>query len=72
MKTTTILLAILLSVSTIACTKVNLKPNISCPDPVIKPVSITDDKSILEALNLVTEAYIARTDQVECFKRALK
>lgn len=72
MKTITIPLMILLSVITIACTKGYVKPNISCPDPVLKPVIITDDKSILEALNQITEAYLAQKSQVDCYKRAVK
>lgn len=72
MKNITRLLIILLIGSTLACTKVNLRPDIACPDPVIKPISITDDKSILEALNLVTEAYLAEKAQVDCFKKSLK
>ena len=56
----------------IACTKSYVKPDISCPDPVLRQVSITDDKSILEALNLITEAYLAEKLQVDCYKKTLK
>ena len=72
MKIIIIPLLILLSVTTIACTKSYVKPDISCPDPVLRQVSITDDKSVLEALNLITEAYLAEKLQVDCYKRTLK
>jgi hypothetical protein len=72
MKIITRLLIVLLLVLTTACTKGYTKTNISCPDPVIKDIKITDDKSILDALNLTTEAFIAEKAQVECYKKALK
>jgi len=66
------LLILLLIGLTLACSRVQIRPDISCPDPVIAPVIITDDKSILEALNLITEAYLAEKSQVDCYKRAVK
>jgi len=65
------LLLILLIGLTIACARVQIRPDVYCPDPVKPSIIISDDKSILEALNLIVDYSLARESQIECYKKAM-
>ena len=71
MKAITILLSLSL-IGIIGCSNIQIKPNVSCPDPICRQIVITDDKSILEALNIAVECEIATKEQVDCYKKALR
>jgi hypothetical protein len=50
---------------------VQIRPDVYCPDPVKPSIIISDDKSILEALNLIVDYSLARESQIECYKKAM-
>jgi hypothetical protein len=64
-------LMVLLSVSTTACSKyLYVRPE--CPDPARPVLEITDDQSVLKALNQAVGYSLAQSSQIECFKKSLK
>jgi predicted small lipoprotein YifL len=65
------LLLIFAVVSITACAnKGYVRPE--CPDPVRPKLEVTDDKSILEALNQIVNYSLAKDSQTECYKKSLK
>ena len=65
MRNITILLIVLLSVL-IGCGKAIVRPD--CPDPVKPQIEITDDRSILDALNMVVDYSLSLESQITCLK----
>jgi hypothetical protein len=72
MKNFTICLILLLSVTIIGCAKTYVRPVADCSDPVCHKVYITDDKSIVEAINEIINCELMLDSQIQCFKKATK
>lgn len=65
MKNIIVLLIVLLSVL-IGCNKVVVRPE--CPDAVKPAVEISDDRSILNVLNLIVDYSLSLESQIKCLK----
>lgn len=65
MKSIIVLLIVLLSVL-IGCNKAIVRPE--CPDVVKPVVEISDDRSILNVLNLIVDYSLSLESQIKCLK----
>lgn len=72
MKHIILLLSVLLMITMMGCSKVQIKPNVSCPDVVCQKGYYGTDREILQSLSDISQCKKDTKAQVECYKKSLK